>query len=403
MSPLVAFIVTARVTVEEEGRNEGHLTPQDIARLVGEGIAAARQGQPQEQQVNTSRLKMKSPDNFDGKSCTNFNQWWESVVMYLRFYPETVDRQKIAWVGTLLTDTALSWYLQRYRELNDADIWVNYSASLRAAYHNDREAADAQLVLGQLKYHGCIRTYLTEFRALNNYARATGEALREKVDLAISDSILDMRFNQNPEDPVDDEHFLQATQRAGLQVEKKKALKAAKEAMRSQASGGSGVGGKDGQSGKGSGNTRKGKEQEGPKQTGKSDSGVKAEKPRKPWTESRWGSIVKALKGVPQNEIDSHKAGKANCWRCGRDTHSTSKCYACTMAKGTELPEAPKVTSAVQGKRKREREEPAEAPAQKKPQTVTIKTEDDNMREAASAWMANRKNSSVWDNDDSDF
>jgi len=39
---------------------------------------------------------MKSPNNFDGKSSTNFNQWWEAVVMYLRFYPETVDRQKIA-------------------------------------------------------------------------------------------------------------------------------------------------------------------------------------------------------------------------------------------------------------------------------------------------------------------
>jgi len=115
--------------------------------------------------------------------------------MYLGFYPETVDRQKIAWVGTLLSDTALSWHLQRYRELNDTDTWVNYSAALRAMYHNDREAANVQLKLGQLKYQGSIRTYLTEFQALNNYARATGEGLREKVDLAMPNSILDMRFN----------------------------------------------------------------------------------------------------------------------------------------------------------------------------------------------------------------
>jgi len=54
---------------------------------------------------------MKSPDNFDGKMTANFNQWWESVVMYLGFYPETVDQQKIAWVGTLLSDTALLWHL----------------------------------------------------------------------------------------------------------------------------------------------------------------------------------------------------------------------------------------------------------------------------------------------------
>lgn len=51
---------------------------------------------------------MKSPNNFDGKTTTNFNQWWESVVRYLGFYPATVDQQKIACVGILLTDTALS-------------------------------------------------------------------------------------------------------------------------------------------------------------------------------------------------------------------------------------------------------------------------------------------------------
>ena len=86
---------------------------------------------------------MKNPDNFDRKTTTNFNQWWEWVIMYLGFYPKTVDHQKIAWVGTLLTDTALLWHLQWYQEMNDADTWVNYSAAIRVYYRNDREAADA--------------------------------------------------------------------------------------------------------------------------------------------------------------------------------------------------------------------------------------------------------------------
>jgi len=153
--------------------------------------------------------------------------------MYLGFYPEMVDRLKIALVGTLLTDTALVWHLHRYRELGENDTWVNYSVAIRTEYRNEREAADAQLKLGQLKYQGSIRAYLTEFRVLNNFARATGEALREKVDLAIPDAILDMRFAHYLEDFADDEGFLQATHQASLQVEKKKALKAAKEAMRS--------------------------------------------------------------------------------------------------------------------------------------------------------------------------
>jgi len=54
---------------------------------------------------------MENPDKFDGKSTTSFNQWWEVVTMFLGFYPETEDRQKIAWIGTLLTDTAKTWHL----------------------------------------------------------------------------------------------------------------------------------------------------------------------------------------------------------------------------------------------------------------------------------------------------
>ena len=81
------------------------ITTQDLVRLVAEGVERAKQARPET--VRTSRLKMENPEKFDGKSTTAFNQWWESVTMYLGFYPETIDRQKIAWIGTLLSDTAL--------------------------------------------------------------------------------------------------------------------------------------------------------------------------------------------------------------------------------------------------------------------------------------------------------
>jgi len=184
---------------------------------VAEGVERAGQDRPaQPERGNIARLKMKNPETFDGKSSTAFNQWWEAVTMYLGFYPETVDHQKIVWIGTLLSDSALVWHLHRYRELGEDNTWVNYTAAIRAEYRNEREAADAQLKLGQLKYQGSIRTYLTEFRALNNFARATGEALREKVDLAMLDAALDMRFAHYLEDFADDEGFLQATHQASL-------------------------------------------------------------------------------------------------------------------------------------------------------------------------------------------
>jgi len=51
------------------------------------------------------------------------------------------------------------------------------------------------------------------------------------------DNILSMRFNQNPDDFIEDKPFLHATYRGGLQVEKFKALKQAKEAIRTRVSG----------------------------------------------------------------------------------------------------------------------------------------------------------------------
>ena len=209
------------------------ITTQDLIQLVAEGVERAHQDRPvRAEQVNIAQLKMKNAEAFDGKSSTAFNQWWEAVTMFLGFYPETGDQQKIAWIGTILSDTALVWHLQRFRELKGKDTWVNYAAAIQAEYRNEREAADAQLKLGQLKYQGLICSYLTEFRALNNFAKATGEDLREKIDLAILDSILDMRFNQNPDEPMDDEGLMSATYCAGIQVEKKKALKVAREASK---------------------------------------------------------------------------------------------------------------------------------------------------------------------------
>jgi len=180
--------------------------------------------------------------------------------------------------------------------------------TIRAEFRDTREAANAQLKLSQLRYRGDIKAYFTEFHALNVYTQATSEGLREKIDQAMPDHILDMRFAHYMEEFIDDEHLLAATYNASLHVERRKALKAAWEAQP-----GNSAGRKDDPDGKNPGNARKGKESGGPKQTGKSDSGGKAEKPRKTWAESHWGSGGNAYKGVPQNEIDSHKTSKANC------------------------------------------------------------------------------------------
>jgi len=263
---------------------------------------------------------MENPEKFDGKSPTAFNQWWESVTMYLGFYPDTTNRQKIAWVGTLLTDTALVSHLHRYRELRENDTWANYSAAIRAEYHNEREAADAQLKLGQLRYQGSIRAYLTEFRALNDFACATGEALREKVDLAMLDAVLDMRFTHYLEDFADDEGFLEATHQARLQVEKKKALRQAREQMRGTST--TGTGGRNDDRKKQEG--KKGEMTPTKADTSKSrqtQAGTPAGRPTWWGAKDHWASKEEALKGVPQKEQETYFKNRDDCWRCGRTGH----------------------------------------------------------------------------------
>jgi len=143
---------------------------QTVARAVAEGVALANRPNNASMAVRTSQLKMTNPEAFDGKPSTPFDAWWKSVTKYLSFYPETNDQQKIAWVGTLLTGTAKAWDLYRYDTLGENDSRVNYSAAIRSEYHDPREVANAQLKLSQLKYGGDIQAYLTEFKALNNYA-----------------------------------------------------------------------------------------------------------------------------------------------------------------------------------------------------------------------------------------
>jgi len=284
-----------------------------------------------------------------------------------------MNRQKIAWVGTLLTDTALAWHLHRYRELQDNDTWTNYAAAIRGEYYNEREAADAQLKLGQLKYQGSIRMYMTEFQALNNFARATGEGLKEKIDLAMPDSILDMRFNQNPEDLVEDEQFLQATYRAGIQVEKKKALKGARELVKgiqppkvNQK--------KDGQTKGSSDNTQRGKENAKESNLRKDGTTERKSQYRE---QVRWASKDGALAGVAAKEQEEYGWNWDDCWRCGRSTHKTYECFSFNTKKGTALPPAPWKASAVaQGKQKRLEEPEEAAPANKQQKVAAVETMD---------------------------
>ena len=191
---------------------------------------------------------------------------------------------------------------------------------------------------------------------------------------------------------MDDEQFLQATYRAGVQVEKKKALRAAKESMRA-----------------GPAPARNDKKDDRRQNDWKKEEKQPAtQEKRDPRTEARqqgkksgWGSVSLALQGVPQTEVDAHKKVQDGCWRCGRTGHRTFDCFSFQTTQGTNLPPAPWKVAAVSqptpsGKKRACSEEvPAPPPAAKLQKVAAVETMDVD----AGLTLAQR-----WeDSEDSDF
>jgi hypothetical protein len=139
------------------------------------------------------------------------------VIAYFRFYLETVDVQRNAFVGTLLMNKAKEWHLAWDEEFSQGYsqvTWVVYSEAIQDEYVDPREAATTYANLKFLKYKVNIKLYLIAFKTLNHRAGSNGEGLQDIINDALPNKIIDVRFYQNPADLITDEDFLVATYQA---------------------------------------------------------------------------------------------------------------------------------------------------------------------------------------------
>jgi hypothetical protein len=358
------------------------LPPDAIARAIADGFTrlqarAAPAAAPAER-TNTARLKMADPEKYDGKPKTPFRPWWDSVEEYFSFYPETAGRQRIAWVGALLTDEAKEWHQARRRLLGANDTWNAYSEAIQGEYLDPREGATAYAKLKTLRYAGDVKAYLTTFRALNIHAGSTGEGLKDIIDQAMPNDIVDMRFAQNRGIITNDEDFLVATYEAGRHVERLRALRAAK----SDATGRSGGPGSGGGSKVATKTTTRVDKRDTVSYPPRSDRYNRND--RGP---DHWPSMMRALEGVPQAAIDEHKKDPEACLRCGRKGHRARECYATATTGGLALPAAQRSVAAIAGW-KRDAEDPVEAEESclKAARTAAVVTEEQDRTEAPPLW-----------------
>jgi hypothetical protein len=85
--------------------------------------------------------------------------------------------------------------------------------------------------------------------------------------------------------------------------------------------------------------------------------------------ERKFQNIRDVLSGVPQDEIDQHKADRASSWRCGRNSHHTLECFAKKTSKGMELA-TPVAAIAKKGKCQRTEDESDEEEEQNSEQVT---------------------------------
>jgi len=206
------------------------------------------------------------------------------------------------------------------------------------------------------------------------------------------DAILNMRYAHYLEDFADDKGFLQATHQAGLQVEKKKALKQAREQMKGTSS---------------SGTSRRHNERKKEGQDERNPDSNKREKetdkPRQERTESRadkcpwwggnnhWASKGEAMRGVSAKEQEEYGQKRDDCWRCARSGHRTYECFSFSTVKGTPLSMAPWKAAAAGQKRGTENKEDEKAPATKQQKVAAAET------------METDAVAPLWEESDSDF
>jgi hypothetical protein len=209
--------------------------------------------------------------------------------------------------------------------------------------------------------------------------------LKDIIDQAMPNDIVDMRFAQNRGIITNDEDFLVATYEAGRHVERLRALRAAK----SDATGRSGT--------------------QGPKAATKTttsrDKRDTASYPPRSDRSSRndrapecWPSITRALEGVPQTTIDEHKKDPEACLRCGRKGHRARECYALSTTGGLSLPTVQRSVAAIAGW-KRGAEDPMEEEESslKAARVAVVSAEEEERAEAPSLWATNS------DNEEEDF
>jgi hypothetical protein len=338
---------------------------------------------------------IEKPQRFSGEDLTKFRGWWQAVKEYLHTKRDRFqdDKDRIFWLGSMLTGRAQTWHQARHMRLSSAlldDNWRSYQAALEEHFTDKREIERDLRRMKELVYKGNVDDYLLQIEELNGRVQAHGVIFRDLIKAAMPAEILKMVYSRHGKIPNDDLEFVSSLREAGAVTEEMKKDEHLRYSRKDQEKGGHQE--KSQGTPKERSNSKdnhRSKDQPKKDARPKDHQGAKSKPPQGDRVAAVWANGREALAGVPQADIDKARRENKDCLRCGRDGHKMLACFARKSSSGSPLPEAPArkdSVSATKRKRTDDDDEPAQyqtrPPTGKRQMVAAVRAEDMAMSEA---------------------
>jgi hypothetical protein len=282
--------------------------------------------------------KMREPETYEG--CReSYVPWMNAVKEYMTVCSMDFqdDTTKIYWLGSSLKGEARNWHQNRLataeKELQP-DTWATYKAAMDYHFRDPHEKRTFTNKMANLYWKGTCGHTKTGLSAdqwgiriamYQEKAQCDGKVLKEIYMRAFTKELSNqawrvVQYLDNPKYEIlkaklvelgtaDEEHE-SMHQKPLLRIYQNDQSKQDKDKKKEY-----------GDKRKSRSSEARGKDREHTRTT-------KSDKERK------FQNNRDALSGIPQNEIDQHKADKG---RCGRNSHHTLECFVKKTSKGTEL------------------------------------------------------------------
>lgn len=290
--------------------------------------------------AETSRRppNMKLPETFTGTDNSKFRAWWRLVKGYMKVNEATMpnDTVKIAWIGALLRDEALNWFHARetrHELAHEEDDWARFRRAMEKRFTDEQETRKDEEAMRSLRYEGSISNYMSRIEEYNSRVGMGGATFRNMIITAMTPRVIDTIYSRAGDIPDDDNELVAIVKKAGKAVEESDRVKNLIQKRDPKPA-----------------NNKTKETLPIPEKTRPTEPTGQANNPEKePQTNAPgpqtgmpylWKNPAEAFEGVPQDEIDAHKADATarRCLRCGRLGHSLMRCYARRTIAGTELP-----------------------------------------------------------------